>query len=322
MIHNQHYNTIYIASCCEKGGIYCYHLFCNGTLEFFDFVPMDRPMYMVKSEKKLYILLRAPFPESAESGLVVYDIDESGKLKNPSEIVSTKGEVACHLCVHGHDVYCTNYSSGNLIKMPSCLVQHHGKSIHPTRQTGPHPHYVGMISDQNCVCVTDLGLDTVFLYDTDLRFISKASVPQGHGARHLAVKENYIYCANELKSSLSVFEYKKGTLEYQNTVEVLPADFDGLSMASAIRIKDDFCYIANRGHDSISVLDIKNRLHPEMIKAVPCDGNSPRDFNIVDDILICANEQSDNVSFFKLVNGIPQKLDSMLKIKSAFCVSC
>ncbi len=279
-------------------------------------------MYMVKSEKKLYILLRAPFPESAESGLVVYDIDESGKLKNPSEIVSTKGEVACHLCVHGHDVYCTNYSSGNLIKMPSCLVQHHGKSIHPTRQTGPHPHYVGMISDQNCVCVTDLGLDTVFLYDTDLRFISKASVPQGHGARHLAVKENYIYCANELKSSLSVFEYKKGTLEYQNTVEVLPADFDGLSMASAIRIKDDFCYIANRGHDSISVLDIKNRLHPEMIKAVPCDGNSPRDFNIVDDILICANEQSDNVSFFKLVNGIPQKLDSMLKIKSAFCVSC
>ncbi len=319
MIHNQHYN-IYIASHDREGGIYQYRISSDGRVDFINFTPLDRPMYMVMSKNKMYVLLRAPFLDNNNSGLLVFDIDQSGKLTKPSEILSTNGEAACHLCVEDENVYCTNYLSGTLIKMPSQVIKYRGKGINPDRQEGPHPHFVGATPDKQHLCVADLGLDTVFLYDKELNLISKASVPRGHGSRHLAFCGDYLYCANELKSTLSVFKSSGGILDYRNTVSVLPSDFSGESSVSAIRIKDNFCYVANRGHDSVSVLDISEEC-PKLTATVHCGGKSPRDFNIFDDVLICANEKSDNVSFFKIVNGMPYKIAKELKIKSAFCIA-
>lgn len=319
MTRKQPYN-IYIASCSEDGGIYQYRLLGNGNVEFVNFTAMDRPMYMIISKGKMYVLLRAPFSDSKDSGLVSYDILENGQLVNPSEIVSTKGEVACHLCFDDENIYCTNYISGSVIKMPSRIIKHSGIGINHDRQEGPHPHFAGVTPDKKYICVADLGLDTIFMYDKDLSLISKTTVPLGHGARHLAFSGNYLYCANELRSTLSVFKLSDGKIEYKNTVSVLPDDYFGVSTLSAIRIKEKFCYIANRGHNSISVLDISKE-QPKLIKTVPCNGDSPRDFNIIDDILICTNEKSDNVSFFKLVNGVPQSISLELEIKNAFCIA-
>lgn len=289
-------------------------------MEFVDFTQMDRPMYMVISDNKMYVLLRAPFKENNDSGLIIYDIAADGKLINPSAITSTKGEVACHLCINKENIYCTNYVSGSIIKMPSHLIKHLGNGVNPFRQEGPHPHFAGITPDKKYVCIADLGLDTVFLYDNELNLISKSSVPRGHGARHLVFSGNYLYCVNELKSTLSVFKYSNDNLTYESTVSVLPAGFSGESISSAIRIKDNFCYVANRGHNSISVLDISKQ-QPKLITTVHCGGNFPRDFNVIEDILICANEKSDSVSFFKIVKGVPQKLDEELKINAAFCIA-
>ena len=168
--------------------------------------------------------------------------------------------------------------------------------------------------------MADLGLDSIFLYDTDLNFISKSTVPAGHGARHLAFSGKYLYCVNELKSTLSVFELNDKSLEYITTISALPGDFQRESTASAIRIKDDFCYIANRGHDSISIFDISKK-EPELLNTISCHGESPRDFNIASNILICANENSNNVSFFKIFDGKLKKINTEIKIKSPYCIA-
>jgi len=319
MTHKQHYN-FYIASYDENGGIYHYRLLSDGTAEYVNHTPMDRPMYMVISDNKMYVLLRAPFDNSNESGLITYDINNDGDLINPSDLVSTRGEVACNLCISDRQCYCANYTSGSIIKMPSRLVEHRGKSINPTRQTSPHPHFVGITNDKEYICATDLGLDSIFLYDKDLNLVSKSDVPRGHGPRHLAFSQNNIYCANELKSTLSVFTKNHEVLEYITTIPVLPSDFSGESTVAAIRIKNNFCYISNRGHDSLSIIDISEE-HPKLLSTVSCGGKSPRDFNIIDDMLICANENSDNVSFFKLVNGEPHKMDTEITLKSPLCVA-
>ena len=96
MTHSRHFD-VYVASCTPSGGIYHYKLH-DSHLELAEITPADRPMYMVIEEKKMYVLLRAPF-ENRESGVVVYEIDDNGKLMNPSAIQSTKGEVACHILV-------------------------------------------------------------------------------------------------------------------------------------------------------------------------------------------------------------------------------
>ena len=122
-MYNKERGDIYIASCVETGGIYHYQM-RSGKLILADITPMDRPMYMVIENRKMYVVLRAPFADNQDSGVIVYDIADDGKLINPSAIVSTRGEVACHIAVDGEDIYCANYISGSVIKLPDTLVTH------------------------------------------------------------------------------------------------------------------------------------------------------------------------------------------------------
>ena len=318
MTHNPLYN-IYIASCVKGGGIYHYHLYNDGCLKLKSFTEMDRPMYMACENNKLYILLRSPFSENSESGLIVYDISSDGKLKNPSDIISTKGQVACHLSVNGGDVYCANYISGSVIKMPEKLIKHEGKGINPVRQEAPHAHYAGFTPDKEFVCVADLGLDTVFFYNRDLEVVNKVKVPEGHGARHLVFSDDGKYCfvANELKSTVSVLEYKTGELKYIDTVSCLPEGYTGETTASAIRFDDNCIYVSNRGLDTISVL--KNRNGKLVYKdTYSTGGNFPRDFDIVGNHIICTNEKSDSITVLGKQNFNLEYTEN--NVKSPICV--
>lgn len=286
---------IYIASCVETGGIYHYQ-FIGGKLQLQDITPMDRPMYMVIEGRKMYIVLRAPFG-TEESGVIAYDLDGNGRLINPSKIQSTKGAVGCHILVDKGEIYCANYISGSAIKLPDKLVTHTGKGVHPTRQSAPHCHFVGLTADKKYVCVTDLGLDTIFLYDRDMTFHSKAKVPAGHGVRHLAFSEDgkYLFAANELASTLSVFAYADGELTLLDTCKLLPEDFSEENLAAAIRIKDGKIYVSQRGCDTISQVAFA---HGKLVleNNFPCGGKAPRDFCFAGKYLISTNQDSDTVT--------------------------
>jgi 6-phosphogluconolactonase len=321
MIPKQPY-SIYIASCDKSGGICRYLINKHGKLTFVEKTDLDRPMYLAVENNKMYVLLRQPFEKSNESGMVSFDIDEYGSLINSSEILTTHGMVACHLAVENGQVYCVNYLSGSVVKMPDKVATHVGKSIHPTRQAEPHAHYVCAAPDGYILAV-DLGMDRIITYSKDLDQVYEASVPKGHGARHLVFsKDNkYVFCANELKSSVSAFLYDRGRLEIMNTYPTLPAGFCGDSAAAAIRISDDgkYLYISNRGHNSIACFEIiKGELMSIAIES--CKGDSPRDFNIIGDYLISANENSNTVTVFKMENGKMCDMADEIKLSKALCI--
>ena len=296
MIHNQRYN-VYIASCTDDGGIYQYSLHDDGVLELVNKTRLDRPMYMTANNGKMYVVLRAPFEYSNESGVVSFDIADDGSLINMSECQSTMGEVACHIMADGDDIYCANYISGSVIKLPGTLVKHEGKGPNAIRQDSAHTHFVGLTPDNKYVCAVDLGVDTIFVYNKDMTLKSKAKVPDGHGARHIIFSKDgkYMFCANELESTLSVFSYNDGELTLLDTEKALPDDTQ--STAAAIRIYNDKIYVSNRGHNSVSVFTFSdNKLNLET--TIPCLGDSPRDFDFINDFMICTNENSDNVTIF------------------------
>lgn len=316
--------NIYIASCVKGGGIYHYTLSENNVLDFCEKTTLDEPMYMIIKNEKMYILLRQPDEKTNFSGELSIDIDGTGKLFAPSRIISTKGVVACHLEVSDDNIYAVNYVSGSVIKLPDTLVTHSGHGLHKIRQNAPHTHFVHVSPDGKYILVTDLGLDKIFVYDKDLKLVSEVSVPSGHGPRHLAFSDDgkIVYCVNELGSSVSIFSYSDGELKLQNTISALPKDFSGDNISAAIRIKDNYLYVSNRGHNSISVFEIKDSYNIVLKECVDCGGNSPRDFNIIDDVLICTNEKSDNVTVFKLNNYIPEIIsESELNIPSPLCVA-
>lgn len=309
-----------IADCDNNGGIYRYRKTENG-IEQVAKLSLPMPMYMTIEENKLYVILRNKDDSSSDSGLISYDIS-GNEFINPSQIQSTKGEVACHLTVCNGTVYCVNYVSGSVIKMPDKLVQLQGKGPHHIRQTKPHTHFVTKTFD-NYILVTDLGTDSIITFTEDLEEISRTHVPSGHGARHLVFsKDNkYVYCINELKATVSVFSYINGQLILKGTYASLPVEFKEQNTAAAIRISADgnYLYVSNRGHDSITAFEIKGE--DLILRSItPCGGKGPRDFNIIDSQIICTNENSGNVTIFD-VNGASLSLcDEITGLKNPLCV--
>jgi len=312
--------NIYIASCCEDGGIYHYILNDDGTFTQKGTLFVDKPMYFTIDGGKMYIILRAPFENSEESGIVVADIGPDGSLSLNDGITSTKGVVACHITVDKGEVYAANYLSGSVIKLDDKIVVHNGHGVNAKRQESAHTHFVGFTPDKKYLLCTDLGIDTIFIYDRNLNEVSSVKMPDGCGPRHLVFSNDgrMLYCVNELDSTVSVLSYNNGTLVLKDTV----CAFDSQKLnntAAAIRIKDNNLYISNRGADTITRFEICGGTL-KLCENVLVGGVSPRDFDIIDSFVLCANETSDNVTVLKLDGYTPVLTDTVLKIKAPLCI--
>lgn len=301
---------IYIASRTKDGGIYSYE-YIDGMYKKLLFEQMDSPMYMIISDKKMHVLLRAPF-DNDESGLVSYDITENGELINPGEILSTKGEIACHLAEIDNCIYCVNYASGSVIKMPDTLVIHKGNGI-------SHTHYVGPTPDNKYIFVTDLGLDEIYLYDKKLNLLNKIKMPLGHGVRHLVVSKDgkYIFSANELKSTISLLKYSDGRMELLDTIKTIPDNTK--SAPSAIRLYGEYIFVANRFHDSISKISFDGgKLLLE--DNFSCMGKTPRDFIFDNNRIICANQDGNSVTVFQEQSNGRFKHIQTIDVEEPICI--
>lgn len=305
--------NMYIAACDEKGGIYHYGVEEKEVIEK-QFFPLDQPMYMEISGDQLYCVLRDPSGDG-KSGIITLDIDNNGNLCNKSEIISTLGVVGCHLTVSDKGVFCANYVSGDVFRTPDLLVTHEGKGVHPTRQDKPHTHCTVLTPDKKYVCVCDLGVDKIFIYDLDLNKKNETKFPDGAGPRHIVFSDDgkYMYCVTELSNEVFSFCYNDGELKPISKIPTLPSDFKEKNTAAAIRINGEFLYASNRGHNSIAVYKV-NDGNLSLIDIISCGGIGPRDFNIIGNLLVCTNENSNDVTFFELKDGIPKILDYKLEM--------
>ncbi len=312
-------SNLYIASCTQEGGIFRYSFDHEGNMIFQDKVSCRMPMYMKIYHEKMYVLLRAPF-ENNKSGLVTFDIDKSGVLLSSQKPLSTLGEVACHLSISEKGIYIANYVSSNVTKMPSLSVLHEGKGVDSVRQTVPHPHYVSVTPDDKYICVCDLGLDAVITYDWDLNEISRTYVPKGHGARHLVFSDDgkYAFTANEIKSSVTAFEYDDGRFECVDTILGIKNE-NFSSTSAAIRYNRGYVYVSNRGNNTISKIAFDGK-RLELMEEYSVYGNFPRDFIICDDYIICANELSNTVSVLHEKDN-KASLINEISIDRPLCVS-
>lgn len=299
--------NVYLLCCApvnEGGGICRYELNAEGEAKLTAAYPCDRPMYAVRKNERLCVLLRQPF-EDTESGY--FEIDET--LNDATKTTGTKGVCACHLAVDGADAYVVNYLSGNLVKNGSVVRTHEGKGMHEKRQEAPHTHFAGFSPDKKYVLCCDLGVDTIFVYDRALHPISRVKVPDSYGVRHFVFSAcgGYVYAINELYPSVSTFAYADGRLTYLRTTE-LPVETEN-STAAAIRISEDGerLYCSVRGENALYVLSA-NGERTELLQKCDCGGKGPRDLWLTsDERLICCNENSNDATVFVLKDGLLEK---------------
>ncbi|MGA2662476.1 MAG: lactonase family protein [Verrucomicrobiota bacterium] len=274
---------------------------------------------------------------------------DSGKLTLLNE-QSSGGAGPCHLAVDrtGKWLLVANYGSGSIAVLPiqedgalgepGAIVQHHGSSVNPQRQEGPHAHFITPGPANRFVLTCDLGLDKVLVYRLDPvkgtlvpNDPPSASLRPGAGPRHLAFHPNgrLLFVISEMGSSLTAFSWdsRRGALKELETVSTLPAGFAGKSTCAEVQVHPSgkFLYGSNRGHDSIAVFAVDSRTGKlSLLEHQSTQGKTPRHFAIdpAGRWLLAENQDSDNIVVFRIdaQTGRLTPAGQEIKVGSPVCV--
>lgn len=236
---------------------------------------------------------------------------------------SAEGNGTCHASVDpsGRDVFIANFGTGNIACFPlkpngsisprSAMIQFPvSDSKHP-----PHAHSNYVSPDGKFVYSCDLGSDHVWIFKFDAAAGTltpndppSASVPPGHGARHLAFSKDgkFIYVVNEMGHSVTLFARNAATggLIPIQTVDALPPTTSGNQASAEIVLHPSgrWLYVSNRGSDTISVFEIDSVGKLALIQNFPAEVQRTRSFAIdpMGHWMITAGQQDNRIAVLEI----------------------
>lgn len=304
---------IFILGCEKKeagGGIYRCRLGDDGSLEAAEKFACDYPMYAALYGGRMYVILKYGGVGGNSSCFSI-----KPDFSDISEAKDTLGECACHLAVSEKGVYIVNYLSGNISKNCATCDVHTGRGVNLPRQNSAHTHFVGFTPDGKNLLCTDLGLDTITVYDENLGVADVTHMPEGYGVRHLVFSSSgkSLYAINELVPSVTLCDFSGGRLKVKDTV-LLQCGLSG-STAAAIRMSDGIIYASVRKEQCIFTLSEKL----EVMGKFPCGGEGPRDFDIFGKFIVCCNENSGTAVSLPVDGAFIGSSVSSLDIPGALC---
>lgn len=304
---------------------------------------IENPSYLAFSPDKKYLYAVHEGGAGEQGSVFAYTVDSQSGALTLLNRQSAYGDAPCHLCtdVTGKFLFAANYSSGNVLVYPLAAdgriqepidnVQHSGSGPNKARQEGPHAHMVLPTPDNQHLLVTDLGADLIVVYRFDgengkLERVGAGTVEPGAGPRHMALHGNgrILFVLNELDSTLTSFRFADGQLTPLQTLSTLPEDYSGESTCAAIRLGGNgrFVYASNRGHDSIATFAFDEAA--ELLTLVDhsaTQGQTPRDFILLDDLLLVGNQDSDTVTHYQIdpATGVPHPTGQISSIPTPVC---
>lgn len=300
---------------------------------------ISNPTYLTinKSSNKLYSVSKdVRENNNIYGGVASFNINNDFSLSLTGK-VETKGAPPCHVSLSNdnnylfasnyHDKHITSYTlnTNKDVTNKSHRILHYGSS---------HVHFAMETPDSKFICVLDLGLDIIFIYELiDGELILNENltftIKKGSGPRHMVFAPNkrfaYILC--ELSSEVIILEYlgEKGfkILDY---VRTLPDSYSDFNATAAIRITSNgkYLYCSNRGHNSIVAYEISKDGHLCTLNYYPTYGNEPRDFNLSpnENYLLIGNHKSDNLTVYKKSSdGQLILMQKDIKVPSPVCIT-
>lgn len=307
----------------QSQGIYLYALGADGSLQSQGLAAQTvNPSFLLVTPANLYTV-----NETGKGAAVTSFLRDktTGKLSSPTT-QPAHGASPCHLALapSGKFLAVANYSSGSAAVYPlkedgsiqpaTSTMRQQGTGPDAKRQEAAHAHCANFTDNSRDLLIADLGLDKVFIYSQDLAsgtFVQRGAVatPPGSGPRHLAFSNDrrFLYIVCELTNIIAAYEWDRvsATARPLQTISILPADFNGRSIAAEIAIHPcgKFLYASNRGHDSIAMFTIDPTTGQlRLLGHQDTHGKHPRHFTISPsgDLLIVANRDSNNLATFAI----------------------
>ncbi|CAM4011590.1 6-phosphogluconolactonase [Vibrio aerogenes CECT 7868] len=165
-----------------------------------------------------------------------YGLAKGGELSLLNQIDVPAGAAHCSIDCEGKFLLVAYYTSGKAGIYPLDDSGHlsgtrheihfTGHSLHPGRQTSPHPHWIGCNPKNDAVYITDLGRDEISVYQRHpisgkLLCQQQISVAPGSGPRHIAFHPSLdiVYVTHELRPGISRYrcDTRTGKLYIQET---------------------------------------------------------------------------------------------------------
>lgn len=294
----------------------------------------------------------AAVPGKNQGDVVAYSINPTNGALTKLNDQPSGGDSLCHvqLDATGKTVLVASYGGGSISTLPvnadgslgkvASFIQHHGSSINPRNQTGPHAHCVVTDPANRFALACDLGLDKILVYklDAGAATISRhtpafAISSPGSGPRHLAFHPSgkHVYVVNEMGCNITTFAYdaEHGALTEIESVSALPpgrkpvAEFSGAEIA--VHPSGKFLYASTRGIDQLNLFAINARNGTlTLVENISSGGKTPRQFSLdpAGEFLFAANQNSDNVTVFKInpVTGRLTPTGQVLALGNPSCV--
>jgi 6-phosphogluconolactonase len=247
----------------------------------------------------------------------------TGKLTEQN-VVPSGGTDPCHITVDraNRAVFVANYSSGTVtsyrvtpkgLEGPIAQVAFHGKGPNKERQEGPHAHCVTLSPDERFLLVNDLGTDRIVVFHVDLQTaeLKNTEAPwhakAGSGPRHTHFHPNgrWVYCVNEMASTVAVLEWNRqaGTLTSLSEVPLRAQEFNGQSTGAELAVdrRGRFLYASNRSEDVLVAFAIDPTTGAlTFVQRIQCGGKNPRDFTLdpSENWVVVANQDTQNIAVF------------------------
>lgn len=274
----------------------------------------------------------------------------------------SEGAGPAHLSVDatGRYVFVANYFGGTVAVLPIAESGTVGSAVFTQSDTGsvgsrqastgpqgsfaisghdkPHAHMIHPDLSNRFVLHTDLGQDRLYVHRFDAKTgnlqaagdAAFVSLPDGDGPRHFVFHSNgrWLYCLQEEASTVVFFHFdpKTGSLQPQQTISTLPAQFRGTSFTSEILLSRDgqFLYTANRLHDSIAVFSLNQEGRLTYVGETATEGDYPRHLSLDPSgtFLYACNQRSDAITCFRLdpKRGMPVFTGQFTALGSPACL--
>lgn len=301
---------------------------------------VENPSFLTITDDHQYVYA---VNEKSDGMLTAFSL-ENNKLKLLNQ-VATNGADPCHLSLSKDqkNIFVANYSGGSIaqfyrfadgrVSKMRQQIKHVGKSVNLNRQEKAHVHGTFFNPSGNYLFTPDLGMDQVSIYPynskanpvLDINNIQQIQTSPGAGPRHLTFSNNgkFIYLAEELTGTVSVYNFQNGKAQWLQTILSHPTNYNGQPGSADIHISPDnkYVYVSNRGEENnivkFTVLE-NGKLAEDKTTYFKTQGLMPRNFTISKDgkWLLVAHQGSDSIVVFKI-----NELGDLINTGNSFKVS-
>ncbi len=206
------------------------------------------------------------------------------------------------------------------------------------RNFRPHASCVKMTRDNRYLCVADLGMDHVNVYELNhttgkLKLVDVLRSDLESAPRHLKFSQDgrFLYVVHELKCYIDVYSYRVEhdlpEFEKIQTISTLKEYHSINSSACTLNFSEDFHYMltSNEGDNTVTVYEIdKETGLLKMLLCLPVSGDYPKDVELFPDNkhLVSLNHESNTMTFFKtdLEKGLLMMCAKELHVNAPNCL--